>query len=92
MRLPLSNLILSATLWLLLVELLQFLDTAKGDPINDGVIHAHYERRRDDKFTVFRGYQIPSFPTPPPRHGAPHPRTSIRRTGATVRLAALGQP
>jgi hypothetical protein len=35
MRLLLSNLILSASLWLLLIQLLQLLDPAKGDPVND---------------------------------------------------------
>ena len=31
----------------------QFLDTAKGDPINDRVIHPHHQSRRDDEFAVF---------------------------------------
>ena len=52
MNLPLTNLMLSVFLWLLLVELLQFLDAAKGDPVNDRVIHIHHECRHDDKFAV----------------------------------------
>jgi hypothetical protein len=52
MSLLLSNLMLSVFLWLLLIELLQFLDPAKGDPVNDRVIHAHHQRRRNDEFTV----------------------------------------
>jgi hypothetical protein len=38
--------------WLLLVELLQLLDAAKGDQVNDRVIHAHHECRRNHKLTV----------------------------------------
>jgi hypothetical protein len=37
---------------LLLIELLQFLHAAKGNPVNDGLPHPHHERWRDDKFTV----------------------------------------
>jgi hypothetical protein len=53
MRLLLSNLMLSVTLWLPLIELLQLLHAAKGNPVNDRLIHPHHECRRDDKFVVF---------------------------------------
>jgi hypothetical protein len=42
MCLPLSNLMLSVFLYLLLIELLQLLHAAKGNPVNDGLIHAHH--------------------------------------------------
>jgi hypothetical protein len=42
MLLPLSNLMLSVTLWLLLIELLQFLHAAKGNLVKDRLIHAHH--------------------------------------------------
>jgi hypothetical protein len=38
---------------LLLIELLKFLDAAKGDQVNDRLIHPHHECWRNDKFTVF---------------------------------------
>lgn len=38
---------------LLLIELFQLLDPAKGNPVNDRVIHAHHECWRNDKLTVF---------------------------------------
>jgi hypothetical protein len=37
----------------LLIELFQFLDAAKGNPVNNRLIHAHHECWRNDKFTVF---------------------------------------
>jgi hypothetical protein len=34
-----------------LIKFLQFLDPAKGNPVNNRVIHAHHEcRRRDSRF------------------------------------------
>jgi hypothetical protein len=38
---------------LLLIEFFQFLHPAKGDPINDRVIHAHHQSWCNDKFTIF---------------------------------------
>src|SRR5918999_5242048 len=37
---------------LLLIEFLQLLDPAKGDPVNDCLIHSHHECRCNDKLAV----------------------------------------
>ena len=37
----------------MLIKLLQFLHAAKGNPVNDRVIHPHHERRRNDEFPLF---------------------------------------
>jgi hypothetical protein len=45
--------------WLLLkksdflIEFLQLLDTAKGNPVNNRLIHPHHQSWRDHKLTVF---------------------------------------
>ena len=53
MNLPLTNLMLSVFLWLLLVEFLKLLHPTKSNPVNDSLIHAHHQSRGDDKFPVF---------------------------------------
>jgi hypothetical protein len=53
MNLPLTNLMLSVFLWLLLVEFLKLLHPTKSNPVNDSLIHAHHQSRSDDKFPVF---------------------------------------
>ncbi len=53
MILPLTNLMLSVFLWLLLVEFLKLLHPTKSNPVNDSLIHTHHQSRRNDKFTVF---------------------------------------
>jgi hypothetical protein len=53
MNLPLTNLMLSVFLWLLLVEFLKLLHPTKSNPVNDSLIHAHHQSRGDDKFAVF---------------------------------------
>jgi hypothetical protein len=45
--------------WLLLrksdflIQFLQFLHAAKGNPVNDRLIHAHHQSRRNHKLAVF---------------------------------------
>jgi hypothetical protein len=39
--------------WSLLIELLNLLDAAKGNPIKDSLIHPHQQSRGNHEFTIF---------------------------------------